>query len=163
MFFNSSHINIQPNYCSLHYSFSSSSPILMGCLFRHMSSSPAQWQSSVQTRLCCLHEHRPEHVRSLDAHLQRVNSKTAYGAGASLISTGTSRPSCCCHLSSRGFGMTGFKTISCEQPLVCTCTRLMCSNHAPWVGGSLSTPLSGFNRLKRFHMWSFDWVTWNRL
>ena len=103
----------------------------------HLPHKWAQWQSLVQTRLCCLHEHRPEHVRFSDAQRQRVNCKAACGAGAFLLTTGNSRPSCRCHTSSRCLGMTGTRTISCDQILACTCALRMCCNQVP---RSLSTP-----------------------
>src|ERR1700733_1527976 len=95
-----------------------------------MSSSPVQWHSSVQTRLCCLHEHLREHVLVGDAHLHRINCITSSGAGASLLSTGNSLPSCSCHPSCKGSRITGCRTRSCDQTLACTRARLMSINQS---------------------------------
>jgi len=58
----------------------------------HTSSSPPHWQSSVQARLCLLHEHRLVHFIGADglvapqAHL--TSSRTQSGAADSLENTG---------------------------------------------------------------------------
>ena len=52
------------------------------------------------------------------------------------------------HPGSRDFGIIGSKTTSRDQTFACTCARLICSNHAPWVRVNLSNPCPCFISLK---------------
>ena len=98
------------------------------------------------------HGHAPKFERFFNAHLHFVSCKTEpvlnSGAGVSLVCTDNSRPPCWCYPGSRDFGMIGSKTISRDQTFAFTCARLGCSNHAPWVRGSLLNPCSSLSNLK---------------
>ena len=128
----------------------------IGSVFWHLSS-PAQLHSSVQTRLCRLHEHMREHLLvdstlvTLNQQLHRMSWRTATGAGVSFVSNGTSLTYCIWHLSVMGSGTTAFMIRYWDQTPHWTCARRMCSNQTIRVVGSLSTPRFSFNCLKRCH------------
>ena len=69
-------------------------------------------------------------------------------AGVSLVGTDNNRPPCWCYPGSRDLGMIGSKTTSRDKAHACTCARPVCSNHAPWVRGSLFNPCSRLSNLK---------------
>ena len=107
--------------------------------------------------------HAPIWQGICNAQLHCVSCKTVSGVGVSLLITDTSRPNCCCCLSSKDLDMIGSKTTSRGQLLACTCVRLIGSNHSSWLRGSLSDPYAWFTSLNRYHQRSYTWVMWSHL
>ena len=101
------------------------------------------------------HAHNLE--RCVIAQLHYVSCKTEpvlnSGAGVSLVCTGNNRPPWYCYPGSIDLGMIGSKTTSRDQTFACTCARLVCSNHAPWVRGSLFNPCSCLRNWRSFSHW----------
>ena len=127
-------------------------------MFVQLSPSPPHLHSSVHTTLFPLHEHLREHFDFSQLHLTSCSTET--GAGATLGRTGTSFWSRYLHPKVRGSRQVGFNTISWCHMLAWTWARRICSVHAPWVGGSLSTPCSSLSCLNKNHLSIFASPVW---
>ena len=135
-----------------------SSAITIGSVFWHLSSS-AQLHSSVETRLFRLQEHLHEHLlvdsTLLDPHMHRMSWRTCLMSMYLSVAMTVA-----CHLALSSKRERFWDDMVNEQELrphtdVCS--------HTSIVGGSLSTPWSGFSCLKRCHPRVFVWDLWSCL
>ena len=113
------------------------SPIIGGAMSVQLSPSLPHLHSSVHTTLFPLHEHLCEHFDFSELHLTSCSTET--GACATRERTGTSFWSRYLHPKVSGSRQVWLNTLSWCNIIAWTWARRICSVHAPWVGGSLST------------------------